>query len=452
VATVCTYCGTPLPRDDARFCTNCGMLVPSHPFSPKAASFSPSPAHPESTLREQIAQQIQPSSQQVRYPAQHEPPTWMSQLDSPTIARPFTPFPAIPQTDRPNRVESSEQTVERRNSPPGQERYEKVREQERQEKREYVVEDVDVNDLPTRPLLAGSPGLQSPPSGVPATDSQGRSMSGQNVEYLDTVPIATPRRTNPPSIPPEGFAQQPSAPQHLWSSAEQRQQGIFSHSASTVQQQPASLPGLANPAQSDASQVQERRPVSRIAVMKTTRRKSRKPLVFALVLLLLLAIGGIAAWIIQAQPFTVPEVTQPEQTYSNTSLGFSLSYPNGWSSVTNTAKRSVQLADSSQTDLVKILVQAGAGNTISSALQQEAAQLKMTNLQKGLQPVSFAGMSWQQIKGSIFVQGATYSGVVLMANHNNTLFTIVQMAPQTTFAQEDQLVFANMRSSFKFLS
>lgn len=452
MATLCTYCGTTLPGDDARFCTNCGMLVPSHPFSPRSASSSAKPAHPESAVREQIAQQIQPSSHQVRYPAQHESPTWMSQLDSPTIARPFTPFPAIPQTDHPNKVESSEQTGDRRKSPSGQERYDKLWEQERQEKREYVVEDVDVNDLPTRPLIAGSPDQQAPRSGVPATDSQGRSMSGHNVEYLDTVPMATPRRTNPPSIPQEGFAQQPYAPQQLWSSAEQRQQGIFSQSTSTVQQQPANPAGLQNPAQSDASQVQERSGVSSLSIMKTTRRKSRKPLVFALVLLLLLAIGGLAAWIIQAQPFTVPEVTQPEQTYSNTALGFSLSYPNGWSSVTNTGKRSVQLADSSQTDLVKILELPGAGNNISSALQQEADQLKMTNLEKGLQPVSFAGTSWQQIKGSIFVQGATYSGVVLMANHNNTLFTIVQMAPQSTFAQEDQLVFANMRSTFKFLS
>ncbi len=455
MATLCTYCGTPLPKDDARFCTNCGMLVPSHPFSPKAASFSPAPAHPESPLPEQVAQQMQPSVRPVRYPAQNEPPTWISQLDSPTIARPFTPFPAIPQTDRPIEMGSREQPVERENTPPGHELPGKVwgqKGQERQVKREYVVDDVDVNDLPTRPLVAGSPDLKTPRSTVPATNSQGRNFNSQDVEYLDTVPMATPKRTNPPSMPPEGFAQQPHAAHQLWSAAEQQQQNIFSQPALSEQQYPVGLSGLQNATQFDAAPVQEQRPVSSPAGMQTAKRKSSKPLAIALVLLLLLAVGGIAAWIIESQPFTVPAVTQPQKTYSTTQLGFSLSYPNGWSSITNNGKRSVKFSDSSQTDQVTIRVQPGAGNNLSSALQQEAAQLKMTNQKKGMSPISFGGTTWQKIQGNIFVQGATYTGVVLVASHHNSLYTIVQMAPQTTFAQEDQLVFANMRSTFTFLA
>ncbi len=38
MAIQCKYCGTELPTDDARFCNNCGMLVPSHPFSPQSLS------------------------------------------------------------------------------------------------------------------------------------------------------------------------------------------------------------------------------------------------------------------------------------------------------------------------------------------------------------------------------------------------------------------------------
>ena len=38
MAIQCKYCGTELAKDDARFCNNCGMLVPSHPFSPQSLS------------------------------------------------------------------------------------------------------------------------------------------------------------------------------------------------------------------------------------------------------------------------------------------------------------------------------------------------------------------------------------------------------------------------------
>jgi hypothetical protein len=515
VTTLCTYCGTPLPKEDARFCTNCGMLVPSHPFSPKAA---PSPSSHANTVREQVAEQPHTPPRSVRYPARNEPPAWMSQLDSTTVVRPFTPLPVIPQTDGANVVESSDhmvdpaaaawpnslaeyaakqpqgmgnqaranvenlvseeqkQQLQRDNTPPGRELHVKIWGQEgqkRQEKREHVVEDVDVNDLPTRPLMAESPDLVAPRSSVPAPASQRRSLHGQDVEYLDTVPMATPKRTNPPSFPPESFGQQSFAPQQIWSQAEQQQQSIFSQPAPTVPQNPASqsdiqyssavrptsyaqvnpasLAGQQHPTQLNASQNQERRQASSLAAMKTSKGKSRRPLVIALMLLLLLAIGAVATWIIQAQPFSVSSVTQPQETFSDTRLGFSLSYPNGWTAKANTGKGSVQLSDSSLTDQVYILTKSGIGGDLSQALQQEATQLKMTNQQKGLPPVAFASTTWQQLKGSIFVSGANYTGVILMTSHNNMLFTMVQMAPQATFSQEDQLVFASMRSSFRFL-
>jgi hypothetical protein len=461
VATLCTYCGTPLQREDARFCTNCGMMIPSRSYSPNAASSPLPPAQSASAMREQVELQDRSSTPPKRYTTQDKPPAWMNQLDNAAIVRPITPFPAIPHTEGTSPVKELHVKVW------GQEG------QEHQEKRESVVED-DVIDLPTRPLMSGSSNLSKSNGVTPRPSSQIPDSQSEDVEFLDTIPIVTPRRTNPPSLPPEVFSQQPQARQQLWSQAEQHQQYMFSQPASPSQRNtmsqpgihdlpagpfpsnaprnPASLPGFQQPSLADASQAQDQKQVSAPPMIPTSKRKSRMPLVVAVVLLFLLAIGGVTAWIIQAQPFTIPAVTQPQQTLSNAQLGFLLSYPNGWTATTNVGKGSVQLSDSSQTDQVNILVQTAANNSPGQALQQEATRLKMTKLQQGLAPVTFAGTTWQQIKGSIFVRGATYTGLILVANHNNKIFTIVQMAPQTTFAQEDQLVFATMRSTFQFLT
>ena len=98
MATACTYCGHDLPRDDAHFCNNCGMLVPSHPFSPQslsAANSATPPTHKEAekpVLREQMVQQprsrttrrIAPENLPASSIAWPAPITHVSVKDTPT--------------------------------------------------------------------------------------------------------------------------------------------------------------------------------------------------------------------------------------------------------------------------------------------------------------------------------------------------------------------------------
>src|SRR5258708_21268759 len=101
VAKQCTYCGQTLPRDDARFCNNCGEALrdtaarpasviyqsenathsphqPSPPARPLRATVGPQQS-PQQVLREQIAQQ--PYSRSAKYSLPRRPPPWINQLE-----------------------------------------------------------------------------------------------------------------------------------------------------------------------------------------------------------------------------------------------------------------------------------------------------------------------------------------------------------------------------------
>src|SRR5436305_12191723 len=84
VAKLCTQCGKPLPRDDARFCNNCGTHIAPAPPGSTLASPRPRVVAPEgqrpsdpgsrSALREQIAFPPRPT--------RIESPSWMRKLES----------------------------------------------------------------------------------------------------------------------------------------------------------------------------------------------------------------------------------------------------------------------------------------------------------------------------------------------------------------------------------
>jgi len=370
-------------------------------------------------------------------------------------------------------------------------------EDNRSDEKRVTVEDQGFDDLPTGPLVANAPA--STPEGMAPQrlagkpDGKAREAHFEAVEKIDTVRMAAQAPIEPASRPIiKAVPQQPqewpsqrgggsidrnqSAPGRYPSQAPlQSPSPIPSQTPTFVR--PVSQPGLersnwtdsanggngtnnrsaalsfsaasAPTRVSDKSQALPR-PVS--SKLKPPRRKkSRKPLVILTIVLLLLIIGGgLGAWIVIDQPFTVASVTQPQQNFSDSQLGFSLHYPNGWSSQTDNAKATVHFTDSSQTDLVNVVMAAANGGNAGQYIQQEASQLGMTGLQTG-QPVTFAGVTWQQLKGTQLIKGATYTEMLYVSVHNSSYYTIMQLAPQGTYTQEDQIAFAGMRSSFQFV-
>jgi hypothetical protein len=169
-----------------------------------------------------------------------------------------------------------------------------------------------------------------------------------------------------------------------------------------------------------------------------------------LVVLVVLVVGGLGAWIVVRQPFTVPATTLPQQTFTNAQLGMSVLYPSGWTAKVDQAKQTVYFSDSSHTGQVTIMVATASGDA-GQYLRGEATHLGMTASKQGT-PLSFAGTSWQEIQGNVQQAGANYAAVLLATAHGGHIYTIVQMAPQPVYSQEDQLIFSPMRSSFHFLS
>ncbi|GAC1378641.1 MAG: hypothetical protein NVS4B7_19050 [Ktedonobacteraceae bacterium] len=192
-------------------------------------------------------------------------------------------------------------------------------------------------------------------------------------------------------------------------------------------------------------------PPPQLSVSVAKPRKSRKPLAIVLfVLVLLVLFGSLSAWIVLMQPFSVASITQPQQSFKDTQLGVSLLYPSSWTSQVDRGKATVYMSDSSHTGQVNIVDGSISGNP-NQYIQQEASQLGMTG-QKTKSPLSFAGTTWQQLQGTVQQKGASYTATLLVTTHNQHLYTIMLLAPQSAYTQEEQYVFIPMRSSFQFLS
>jgi hypothetical protein len=190
----------------------------------------------------------------------------------------------------------------------------------------------------------------------------------------------------------------------------------------------------------------ESMPVPSLARTKKNRRK-RLVLVFGLLLCLLL--GGVIAWVIIDQPFTVPQITKTTQNFNNASLGVILQYPQNWAVDVNKQNGTVRFYDDNHTDQVNITVVIADNQSLNQYITKTVSSLAITG-QKTQAELSFAGTTWQQIQGSVQQSGANYTAVLLVTNHSGYYYTILQLAPSATYPLEEQLVFSQMRSSFRF--
>lgn len=479
MAIQCTHCGTVL-KENARFCNICGTLVPSHPLTPKpnVSPISAQADNSEGGMRESVTQQ-RPPSRPTRSTLPDKPPAWMNQLEngvhasvpSNSVRDRQQPFPQtsgsdsnVPQLDfpaqgpelqTPSSARELRVKVWEQGQPTGKTEQD-ARTQIRQKQRPLDNDEVD--DLPTRPLVAEAPSTIKPRPPINTPSRKGQAALSANVDQLDTVPMVTHRSVKPNTVSRSVVDEQQHQP---W------QQQDDPHGRTTVRQQSstASSPPqrttgsfdqdyqVAPPVVSTHNLRQTPPPLVAVpSARRPEKRKSRKSMtIVLLVLLLLLVGGGIATWLVLYQPFTVAGVTQPQQTFSNTQMGVSLQYPRGWTARVEAQKSTVQLADSSQTARFTIVFAPTSGGDVNKYLQQEATQLTMTAVKPGAAQ-TFAGTSWQQLQGTVLINGATYTETLFATMHQQKVYTIMQLAPQTTYAQEEQYAFSAMRSSFQFVA
>jgi hypothetical protein len=510
VAIQCPHCGTLLPRDDARFCNQCGTSVPVQPSlqqtpleatpdnaaSLQDASSTTGPKEHRSGPREQIAQQ--PFSRPSQFPGPGEPPAWIKNLEaakppseklSPEMA-PKQPslgqqntldFSSPPETPIPQEGDSQED-LSTSITPPrsqfaGRELRVKVWEQEDtlllppEENVSSSSSDV-IEDLPTRPALSAvSPELHDAAANpVPLSQNQTR----EQLELLDTAQVAIYGQVQPiPATPPptpdqdlqtekaspgkDDFVLPPASPalpthRPLPTSAYTPFLGLDGIPAAPPMQERPPVQSATPP----NSSIQERYPVGQPAAVPPpsaptlSSRKSRYPLLVFLILVPVVLVSALGILIVQARPFSVSPVTQPWQQFQDQQLGVSLLYPTGWQVQVDHTKSVIHFYDSSNTAQVNISVTSATGNDLAQFLSQQAKQLQITGT-KSAASITFAHTSWAQVQGTTQESGANYTATLLASVHNNRVFTITLLAPSSNYADQEKVNFSYMRDSWQFL-
>lgn len=316
----------------------------------------------------------------------------------------------------------------------------------------------EVEDQPTRPMPASALAPRSPlpptapqrdqqsRSGVPATASNPASLPG-----LSASPTQTPNAFgaegargqasnshaptfDPASLPPlplnpaaqSGTSQPGFGPS---STSQRSEEGYGQRAASSG----SSWPGTPSTTKAEESKQRKKKPVS------------GKKISITIAALIILGVGG---WFAYYQ-FSSGGA-QPYQPFTNTGLGVSLSYPQGWKVTVNKGQTSAHFADSNQTEQVTLSMAATNGQQISQYLAHESTQLGITGTPKTT-TLTFGGASWQEVKSNVVQQGVTYTLTLYVAEHNGHFYALVLQAPPTAYAQIEQEDFQALRSSFSFL-
>jgi len=295
-----------------------------------------------------------------------------------------------------------------------------------------VGEDVDevevAEELPTNPELTSL--SQNMPVNL-IQSSHGIDVGNGKMSYDQIEDIAT-----------RPYAAQPRTVSHEIEKPGQRQKQAMQRPMTPVPLPQSQIP---------PGQPSRQTPPVSMPVPPFTRPKKGNRIRLAIVfgLLFLLLIGGVIAWVIVAQPFSVPEITKTTRNFKDTSLAVSLQYPQNWAVDVNKQNGTVIFYDDNRTDQVNITVVAAGNQSIDQYIAKTVNSAGITA--RRTQPeVSFAGATWQQIQGSVQESGANYTATLLVTMHGEHYYTILQLAPSPTYSQEEQLVFSKMRSSFHF--
>lgn len=447
---MCSQCGKELPREDARFCSNCGAPVASQssrtelplsrasnlPVSPSSAPQVPRQEH-RHVLREQMAHQPRPAR--------------LTRDISLANNAPSVPSPQSSECERPElRV--------------------RVWDQEKAQEQAHM----SIDDLPTQETPVSLP---TSPKSVPLSPTP--FLGIQDVQSVQPVQPVHQRLVDPDAThivqrsPEHDYERFISPPQSAGRAANSPSSPSFPDLSRSIPDQPTQVnsvpafPGVpptpvlstgptSSPSVQQAGPLESPRPTSAKPLPflpqtpPQTVRRGPGPLVLLGVIVLALIIASVA-WVTIAQPFNVPSVTQPLQAYRNTQLSVAISYPSDWI-ITHTAS-SVLFSDSSQTAQVAITVTAATnapGGNGASYLQTQATKLGMTGA-KTVTTTSFAGTTWQQLQGNVLRSGVNDTETLFATIHNNQLFVLTQVAPQSVYTEEERLIFSKMRTSLQLL-
>ena len=512
----CKYCGTDLPKEDARFCNNCGMLVPSHPFSHQSlsaskngvkGSLSPSAGEPQErrkrVLREQVAELSPIRSKQEQDEPAKKPEAYESKPvvpenlpvqdlafveDVPQEKLPDTPQPGIEndattveeETKRlsPSRVPSRQAGVKRMmrgsvqaaaatsawpapvthisvkepsvhtqsageqneiasistssndEAAPAHEMHTKVGEDE--ETRDQAdMEEMAVEDLPTRALA------------VPVENAVNTSIEDVPTQAVDVPVEDVPTQAVDMSVedlPTRSMAVPVEKQSHM------QEQPIEAVPANPF----LSIPATQSEARENHVEDWPVRTASAVSTPPVRRPRRRWPIVVVLLVVLLVGgLGTLGAMMFLSQQSSNDPAIQAQVGFSDTQLGISLLYPNGWLKQVDAGKSTAHFYASNHIGQVDIIVTASSG-TVTQALQQQATKMGMSSTKAG-SALTFAGANWQQLQGTMQQSGASYTDTLLATTHGNQLFLIVQQAPQNNYADWEKEFFVPLRSSFKFL-
>lgn len=439
MTTLCTHCGKPLPRADARFCNNCGSFVGSQSNEGGVVQNGNSAGTGRTWQSEQRARPV--LREQVAFPPQRftasgvadtaQPPAWMDRLEQQLHTSP------TPHDLRVKEWDASSSMID-------------------EDTREDGSGGQEIDELPTREHAVSGVSGKSEVNAVDAVDTVSAVSGISDVEDLPTSRLAVPPTSNSVQVEEDdapGIEQLETRPVQTLQPGQPTNARPFMQPAPVTPAIPVSQPGFA-PMPVAAPTGSAPAPTVSPAPMSTTaqpawRGRPVRLLVVAAALVLLL-IAGFVVWVVKFQPFAVPGITDTTVAYTSSSLGFSLSYPQGWTAQEDAQHSTASFFDANHTDQFNVALASPDGQTIAQYSKKLTAQLGLTG-QKSLSPISFAGASWQGVQGTILQKGASYTATILVTMHGSHLYALTQMAPASTFADAERLFFAPARASFHFL-